>query len=347
MRAVPLLAVLLLASGCIGGSAPAPQDAAPTTSSTPPIAYETIPDVDEERTLERAPKWKMGEWWEIRLTDDFTGATVTTTRVVAGQEGENYLVGMPRDAWENGFMVLHVPGFGEVLRNDLSYEVHDKRFEPLNFPIHEGKTWTTSFEGRKVDAVVTSVEGTRARVWLSGASDQINVTYDAEAGEIVRFEKKNYATYEVVGHGFGHEGIVTVPHMHDVVFMQFRLAGVVGGGPSPFDEVTVDSTYDRVSFVLILGTVIPDFSSPNTIYREKATAPDGTVYEHTLTAADGPGLRVFDYQHDRPGGKWTFEHVALGPGIVGTEGIAYHVYDVVLPEGRILPSTGEHAHGDH
>jgi hypothetical protein len=286
-------------------------------------------------------------------------------RIVTGIENDNYLVGMPRDDWRNSAMVLHIPGFGEVRRNDLSFEIHDVRFEPVKFPLAKDKTWETAFEGRKVTATVTAIEGNRATIHFVGAADEITLTYDADLGEVAEYDGVGYATYEVVDHGVGFEGLVTVPHMHDLIFVELRFAGVVApdgtqvpdavpffGGSyldaSGTDTVEVDPTYDRVSFVIILGSVplAPEAPpAPNTYYSEKVTAPDGTVYENSIMAPDGDDFRLWFYQHDKPGGTWTFEHVAAGPGIALTEGIAYHVYDVDMPSGRVLPSTGEHPHG--
>lgn len=353
-----LLSLVVLLSGCLedlhGGvedSATPPVDNAGSGLDLKPVTGEVQP-----RTLDAAPDWKSGEWWKVKLVDQFTGSEYEGMRVVTGEEAGNFLVGMPADEWRNELMVMHIPGFGEIQKDDLSFEIHDARFAPLNFPLTMGKTWETEFEGRAVNAEVTSVEGQKATVHLVSPgegqpNDDITVTYDAGIGEIVHYEGIGYATYDVLGHGFGFEGIVTVPHMHDLIFVEFRLAGVLTAGSiqgfdvqPPMDTVEVDSTYDRVSFAIILGTVLPDYNGPPAYYNEKVTAPDGTVYEDTALPTE-PGLKIRFYQHDQPGGTWKFEHVAAGPGIALTEGIAYHVYDVVMPEGRVLPSTGEHEHG--
>lgn len=342
------LASLVVASGCLdfgGPAADVPLETAPLGPDVPVLA--APPVLDEPRALDKAPAWKRGEWWLVRLTD-FTGETFEVKRVVAGVEGDNYLVGMPAKQWVNDFMVLHIPGFGEVAQEDLSYETHDVPYEPLRFPLAAGATWATAFEGRPVKAEVKKADGKRAEIEIVGDNDHGLLTYDAEVGEIVRWQHDNYATYEVVAHGFDFEGLVTVPHGHDLVFQHARFAAALSSNQpkTPFDEVPVDPAYDRVSLVVFAGTVAPDTNSPNAYYRETATAPDGKVFQITVTAADGPGLRFLVGQHDRPGGVWKFEHVAAGPGIAVAEGIAYHVYDVDLPSGRILPSKGEHAHGE-
>lgn len=353
------LAVVILGAGCLGSG---DSNVLPNEPSLPgkqtdaPIDLETVNDAEILRTLDTAPTWQTGEWWRFRLTETFRGEVFEATRVAAGTEGDNFLVGMPRDDWVDALMVLHIPGFGEVSRDDLSFEIHDVRFEPLRFPLRDGDTWQTAFEGRPVEATVDVIDNKTAEVTLVGASDQITVTYDAEVGAITRFVHPTYASYEIIDHGFDYEGTITVPHMHDVVFQNFRIFGALTGTLSPaapIDTVTVDETYDRVSFALIVGSIEPQTIAggpalglpPAGAFREFVTAPEGTTWELTVTAADPPGIYIKYAQLDSPGGDWTMEHAAAGAGLVGAEGIAYHVYDVDVPTGFIHPSTGEHEHG--
>jgi|GEM_PF-1269242 len=360
MRPVPVVGVvgfLFLLSGCVGaGEEGTPQGV--DVSNTGDLKLEVIaaPAAPEVRTTLAAPQWQMGEWWTYRLVDGFTGTTYEFTRIVTGTEGGNFLVGMPRDQFQNAIMVLHIPGFGEVNRADLSFEIHDFKFQPLKFPLTAGDEWDSAFEGPQIHVKVLSVTEKTAEVQVTG-SQNMNLTYDAELGEISKLAIDRYATYEVVGHGIGYEGMVTVPHMHDIVFQHFRLGGVLGTGgtplpvanlplqPSNTDTVEVGATYDRVSFTIILGSVLPNADSPEGYYSLKATAPDGKVFENSATPADGTGLKIWFYQQDMPGGTWKFEHVAGGPGITLAEGIAYHMYDVDMPSGRVMPSMGKHHHG--
>ena len=151
-----LLVLLFVLPGCIDlGNAP---EALPPTGTfaADVLVLAAPPIVEEPRSLAEAPSWRSGEWWRIRLTD-FTGDTFEVTRVVAGVEGDDYLVGMPATEWINDFMVLHIPGFGEVAREDLSYETHDVRYEPLRFPLTQGAKWATAFEGQPMSAEVKTV----------------------------------------------------------------------------------------------------------------------------------------------------------------------------------------------
>lgn len=329
-----LLMVALALAGCLSGTGPADpagdggtdDGEVPSSGPVPTQGNATAP------TLAEPPVWREGMWWRYRVTERFTGTSYEADRVVTGEElGTNtYLVGMPRDTWLDKALVLHVPGFGRVGQEDLSFEIHDCPFKPLDFPVTDGKTWQTEFECRNVNATATVRDDTTVEVEMVGDNDHITLTYDAEIGAVTRFDIQDYAEIEIIDSGTGFNGTVTVPHNHDLVFRHGRIAGAVGldlAPAGPVESVDVDETYHRVSFVFILGSVLPDTSSPNTFYREEATAPDGTTYEATATPADGTGLVFEFHQHDDPGGTWDLRHVAAGPGIAMIEGIGYHVFD--------------------
>lgn len=350
-----LLGGMLVTAGCLGigeddgaDDLEAGGDGADGSSSDPTTTASLDPDGNGSTPLlAKPPSWERGEWFEFTVTEELSNsqASYSTKRVVAGFEGDNYLVGMPSEAFSDEIMVLHVPGFGRVGMEDLSFEMHDNRWQPLDFPLTDGKSWQTTWQTAPVTATAFIESPTTAVIEMVGQNQFINVTYDAELGAISRIEAAGYGTVEVTDHGYNHTGIVTVPHQHDLIFFNGRIAGAVNFNQEPappIETLDVDSTYDRVSFAIILGTLLPD--APSGLLMERATAPDGSVYEASMVSPSG-GLTVSYFSHDDPGGEWSFEHVAAGPGIVLIEGIGYHVFDVDLPSGCILPSEGEHAHG--
>jgi hypothetical protein len=354
-----MLVAVMLVAGCAGTSGPSDADGdtgsaqgagGNGTSGAP------VPD-DLNRTLASAPDWRVGEWWRVEVTDVFSNQPRQVTRVVAGVEGDHYLIGMPRDSFSHEVMVLHVPGFGHVDQLDHGFEIHDVLFIPIQFPLEEGRTWDTAFEGRPMTAEITQVSADEATVRMEryDNNDQlvewIDAAYDVALGEYRSMTISGYATVEVLDHGFGYEGVVTVPHEHDVVFIHGRVAGAVsaGGGEGPVggptETIVVDSTYQRVSFIILLGDLDPSLPGLGA-YSLKATAPDGTVYEDAKAPGDGPGYQISYYGHDSPGGSWDVEYTAAGPGLAFIEGIAYHVFDISLPDGCLMAHGGEHAHGD-
>lgn len=312
-------------------------------------AIQQTQPANETPTLDAAPHWSEGEWWKVKVTDVYDKKGFETTRVVAGQEDASWLVGMPRDAFSNELMVLHLPGFGQVSKKDLSFQVHNCPFQPVQFPLRTGESWKTKFECRDFDAKVTVKSPTTADVEMTNAAgEHMVLTYDATIHEVRRIVFDNYATLEVEDHGYGYQGIVTVPHMFHLVFQQVRVGPLLGPGNAPMaptETVHVDPTYGRISFVEILGNVLPlvQPGAPNQAagyYDEKVTAPDGKVFETTMTPTES-GLKLTFWMADKPGGDWTFQHVVGGPGLVESEGVAYHVYDVAVPSSQILTTNGQ------
>lgn len=355
-RALALLLVVgLLMAGCVGtgqdpastdGNDTAPASASSSADSVDDATNATASSADEARSLSEPPVWEGGEWWTVRIYSSLIDEDVTVTRVVTGTEGEDYLVGIPQDSWDGRALVFHVPGFGEVRRSDLSFEAHDVRFELLDFPLTPGKTWTTEFEGLPVDVTVEEATGTTAELsYCCGRS--INATYDASIGAISALDVDDgFIGYEVLDHGYNYTGVVTVPHGHDLVFNHGRFAGAIDVRTTrpapPVETMELSSDYGRVSFVQIVGPLgIVDRPASN-VYVERTTSPNGTTYETQHLPTDGGSFSVQFFETTELGGTWQFEHVAPGPGLAFTEGIAYHVFDIELPGGHLLGDHSQH-----
>jgi hypothetical protein len=373
--ALSLLVAAAILSGCAGkpaDPAPAPEDpGVQFQSDVLQLSLPTMPreaPAPGERTLDEAPEWRLGEWWTYTMTEGFGGQTFEFTRVVAGQDkaAGNYLVGFPVDYFSNDVMLMHVPGYGDIRMGDLAYETHDAYFQPLDFPLTEGKSWQAEFEGLGMGpASVVSVADGRAEIEvLSGGNYAINATYDAELGEISRMVVTQggslYAQYEITGHGYGFEGVVRVPHAHDLIFIHGRLGPVCGVGasntagtvPGPCqpkamaEAVEVGPGYDRASFIMAVGAgpfLGTPSEAPAGAFRETATAPDGTQYRLELLPHEG-GFKIASFGHEVPTGTWALEHVAAGVGIAFIEGIGYHSIDVDLPSGCVVNSVNAQHH---
>jgi hypothetical protein len=372
-KSVVSLLVAALAAGVLAGCSDKPS--APAPAQDPGVQFQSDvlqlslptmprdPPAAGERTLEKAPEWRLGEWWRYRLTDGFAGKTYEFTRVVAGQDkaAGNYLVGFPVDEFNNDVMLFHTPGFGDIRQADLSYETHDKPFQMLSFPLRDGDSWDAEFEGTgKGPATVSVAAPGKADVELISPAYDIQATYDAELGEISRMTINNgtYEVYEVLGHGYGFSGTVRVPHAHDLIFINGRLgpvcavgaSGTAGGGPcqpkATTETVEVGPGYDRAAFILAVGAgpfLGVSNAVPTGVFRETATAPDGTAYSLQLTPNEG-GFKIQAFGHEAPQGTWTLEHVAGGAGIAFIEGIGYHSIDVDLPSGCVINSVNAQHH---
>jgi hypothetical protein len=99
--------------------------------------------------------------------------------------------------------------------------------------------------------------------------------------------------------------------------------------------VNVAGGFNRVSFILGAGTL----AAQGGAFRERVVAPDGTEYVHE--SIPGAPITFQFLEHPNPDGDWQLEHVAAGAGYVFIEGIAYHQYDIRLPDGAVRT---DHAH---
>lgn len=362
MRRVGLLVLLLLAAGCATPSEPeAPMNETAVVEERPEpvfgeVAVGPAARPDENATLLAPPRLVPGEWWRIRFESPYTEPT-EFLRVVARVEPDGTaLVGMPHEGWWKEAVIFHTPALGEVAP-DLSYAAHDVPFQPLVFPLTADATWETAWEDEAsaLTATVEPVDETTVDVGFVGAAcgitsfvvgcdgsdptEVIRIRYDAKMHEIVRFEGPGM-TWEVLEHGYGFEGWVTIPRAEDLVFLHGRFGPALDLARAPAtsttDTVEVSGGYNRVSFILGAGGVPPGSG----VFRETATAPDGTVYELEVLPGQG-GYRALFLEHASPDGTWTFEHVSGGGGLVMAEGVAYHQYDIRLPDGAVRT---DHAH---
>lgn len=346
----------------------------PTFNDIPAADLGFVAAPDLNATLQEAPRLIEGEWWRIELVDGLTGTTTQFVRVVAKVEDDSdacdasspqagacglYVMGMPHEGWWKEAVIFHSPGFGDV-NKDLSHRAHDVPFQQLKFPLEEGATWETSWESPSpVTATVAVESATTARITFTGTDCgptgliglcpnpseggvMIDLLYDATVHEVVEATFPTH-TWRVLEHGYGYEGWITVPRSEHLVFFHGRvvapIADVFTGNlvGAPTETVTIEGGYNRVSFILGAGNVLPP--GQGGAYRETATAPDGTSY--TLESIPGGPFQIAFFEHADPDGEWTLEHLAAGPGFVFIEGIAYHQYDIHLPSRDI---RSDHSH---
>lgn len=313
----PLLAVALLvsAAGCLSGQELASQ----SQPSDPPT----------DRGLATPPDLQVGEWWNVTVEDRLEGETYEVTLVVADGTAEFHELGMPADRFERIVLPLHAPAIGRVDRDTLGYQTHDVLFEPVRFPLEEGRRWTTEWDQVPLQANVTRVESGSAQISLQAtgsASLEASLTYVPELGLPASFSIPGVVAYEVEEHGYGYEGTVEVPLGRDVVFLEGRIGPAVSFDlepAGPTGSVDVADGYDRMTLAQLVGNLFVD--GPPGLYRERAQAPRGTTYELQTVPTPGDPLRIETYTVDDPSGTWTFRHVSGGPGAALSEGIAYDV----------------------
>lgn len=168
MRAGWVLAVLLVlssAAGCLGsggegGTAPTEETAGSNRS-----------------TALEAPTWSIGDHWT--WSTDQQGAV---TYVVTGQEGGDWIV----DTTDEGVAFFDarfdVSTLGKVRKTDLAGSQNDTRVQYFDWPLEEGKTWTTTWDGVERTIEVERV-GDRSAELVARQDGRVAVeyTYDADA----------------------------------------------------------------------------------------------------------------------------------------------------------------------
>lgn len=348
---LPALAVMLLLAGCVSPSGAQEPPAAMTPAAV--IIDEERPDTafgdivtgpavgpDLNATLDAAPRLIAGEWWRLRLLD---GTEVV--RVVAEVTDEGYVFGMPHEGWYKEIISFHSPALGDV-GFDLSYATHNEIFQPVKFPLEEGAQWETVFATMPFQAKVESVDGLRATVSLTPVSEAqptdpvfaafgfvgsgFELVYDASVHEVVSFTS-DIGGYEVVEHGYGFEGWVTIPRGEHTAIDYGQLGPATPGQVGVSREIEVAGGFNRLTLMQGVFPVAPG------VYRVRAVAPDGTEFVTESTGA--PVFRFFEAKD--PDGVWLSEDIVAGAGATYSMGIAYHQYDILLPDGT---KRSDHSH---
>lgn len=326
--ALVLAFVLPLLAGCL---ATAPADTAPAVSDRLPLGQPTRAEIDA-RTVEEPPVFHVGQWWQYRFDHDLTGISRLVTLVAAGAEGDELLVGMPVDAFDDAVLVTHMPPVGTVGRGDWGYDVGGVRFIPLEFPLYEGKSWETSWQSpaEVLVAVVKDVDGQTATIEMVGPTRTATLTYDARTGAIREFDMRGYGGYEMLDYGYGYAGEIAVPSLAAPVFRESRVQALLDGDSNPAAPVAtihVDGPYDHISVLMMAG---PQLQRLPGAYRLEAVAPDGEPFVMTSAPPESGTLRWRIFHHDAVVGDWDVSWVVVGHGFGLFEGTAYDARHFLL-----------------
>lgn len=356
-RLVPIILVALLA-GCAG---PAAEEAAPEAEPTliidpdrpAPQGGEVVtgPAVapDLNATTAAAPRLVPGEWWRIKFESTMSGDTPELVRVVANVTDTGYIIGMPHEGWIKEAISFHSPGFGDVNLN-LGYNTHNQLFEPVRFPLKAGDTWETQFTTNRLVATVETADAYTATITFSppagdpqptdpltdllgftGGDPAIRVVYDARMHEIVHMES-GLGTWSVVEHGYDFEGWVTVPRGEHTAIDYGTLGPITPGQTGTTRTVNVEGGYNRLTLMHMIAPLGPGS------YRIRSVTPKG---EEFVTESSSTDMVTRFFEAYNPDGAWTQEDVVVGPGGTYNMGIAYHQYDVRLPDGAM---RSDHSH---
>ena len=356
-------AVALLMAALLAGCAADPEaDDAPSLiidADRPDTTYtdvETGPAVEPDwnATTAEAPVLVPGEWWRIRYDITAPGledTLVEVVRVVADVTEDGYLVGMPHAGWLKEAISFHAPAFGDV-GPDLSYDTHNQRFEPVQFPLTAGSSWDTVLAAQPFVAEVTAADEHTATIEFTSvnpdgsAADPVLValgiapgdstmtlTYDARQHEVVRMESP-LGTWEVVEHGYGFEGWVTIPRGQDTA-IDYGTFLAASESHTPLERtLEVPEDFNRMTMMHFVGTL----NEAPAHMQARDVTPQGE--EHVTEMTDS-GYRLSFYEVRDPGGTWTVQDTVIGAGFTYHMGIAYFQYDIHLPDGA---RRADHGH---
>lgn len=357
MRRILVLLVATLA-GCVQTSPVEPAaDASPTDEARPDPTFTAVatgpaagPDLNA--TTAAPPRLVPGEWWRIKFESRFFEDAPEFIRVVAAAGPEGYVIGMPHEGWFKEAIAYHSPAFGDI-GPDLSYELHNVRFEPLRFPLTQGATWETAFGPTKLVATVERADEVTATIRFdpvpgekaptdpllaaldpTGGNSSMRLVYDARQHEVTEFTSI-IGTWKVLGHGYAHPGWVTIPRGLHTAIDHGQFLPATPGAPLLTRTQDIQGGYNRLTLMHGIFALGPG------VYRIRDTGPDGKTYL-TETIATKQSLTIKFHEATDPDGKWTLEDLAGGPGGTYTMGMAYHQYDIHLPDGA---RRGDHAHG--
>ncbi len=348
-----LLALLVLA-GCVGPDESASTPELIVDEDRPDTSFQAVvtgPAVgpDLNATTAAAPRLVEGEWWRIEFSSDFYASTEEVVRVVANATDAGYIFGMPHEGWFKEAIAYHAPAFGDV-GLDLSYATHNERFEPVRFPLQQDATWETTFATSPLTATVESADATTATIRFDappntdpvatalgvamGAGDgpAMRLVYDARQHEIVEMTSF-IGAWKVVEHGYGYEGWVTVPRGEHTAIDYGTFWALEPSQPMSTRSVEVEGGFNRLTMMHVIAPMAPGS------YRITSTPPNGG--DPFNTEAVGGDFVVRFYEASHPDGTWTLEDMAAGAGATYSMGIAYHQYDIHLPDQA---RRTDHAH---
>lgn len=327
----PLLAIacfvtLPLLAGCLATD-PGPPEPAPLLRVGTPTETELA-----ARTVDAPPELYLGQWWQYRFYHVRTGISSEVTLVVAGYENDTVLIGMPADAFDDAVMVTHVPPIGIVDPRTWGWDVHERHFAPLQFPLREGDSWETGWQNPEDDvtATVMSVDGQNAHIDMVGATRHITAHYDAKLAALRRLDVEGYGGFEYLASGYEHAGPVVVPYGHQPLLMESRVAGVTDGANNPVPPTAtyeLSGPYTAMSLLLMAG---PQIGETPGAYRLEATGPNGQQFTHLAAPPESFGVTHSIYHSTNVAGTWQATWAMAGPGFGFFEGIGYEARTIEL-----------------
>lgn len=213
---VAFLALAVVTAGCLGGGSDPGADPGAGTGDGGSSGPGGPDDGDDEPQGLQAPRWSPGLWWRYNVTrGDGTGSVVFAVQAES-QDRYTLLANgtshAARDALEDLAYV------GPVRVEDFAGVTDEGPVRFFEWPLEDGKTWTTPWNG-----VERTHEATRTQVTIPGGTlPGVEVTSTADGRTLATYEyapavgwftrlelPQRNLTYTLADAGFAYRGNLT------------------------------------------------------------------------------------------------------------------------------------------
>lgn len=146
-----LLALTLPLAGCLGG------DDAPTAQRVLDAgdAKVPLPDGGPDAAAGDAPVWSPGDAWSVVPQGD--GETEPSVLVVTAADAEGYTLSTTSGSTAGYDALYDVSYLGRIRASDLAGSQQGQPVQFFSFPLADGKTWQTTWDGKTVFLTATWV----------------------------------------------------------------------------------------------------------------------------------------------------------------------------------------------
>lgn len=145
---VPVLLVTLALAGCL--DPPEDVDAASVDAAVPldPLTGAPVPAALDVNASVDAPVWAQGDAWSIETYG--LGEEERATLVVTHADGNSYHVLSTSERMATFDAVFDVSYLGRLRADDLAGSQQETPVQFFDFPLSDGKSWTTRWDGQDV-----------------------------------------------------------------------------------------------------------------------------------------------------------------------------------------------------
>lgn len=299
MRAF-LVPLLVLSAGCLT----APEDvetasvepAVPTDPATGlPLAV--APAFDKNSSVD-APEWRVGDAWTVETHG--AGEPERATLVVASASGAMYEMRSTSEQMATFDAVFDVSYLGDVRASDLAGHQQGQPIRFFAFPLEDGKSWTTTWDGQEISL-------------RAGFSPSIPAPGGAKPGFIIQGTTADGQTY------VEYDYVPALRWWSHIVFTEGYGFKVTAATANWTGEVLEGTS----KVLLTLAPAGPTTSTPGGVFMVEAGQSAVTVIVMGHASAYARGLAIVDPDGTEHAGPVAEESPAPGA-----------VFDL-----RILPGT--------